>query len=164
MSVVRKAIGLGSLLFVSVAVIFVMGCAGLGKRLEPPGINVADIHVQEVKPFETALRVDLRLINPNDVPLNINGLNCELALNGKRFASGGANAKKVIPPYGTGVIPVVVYSSVFKVIRGVLGLQGKENFKYRLKGRLHLEGNRLLGSSIPFESAGELSLKGLGEP
>ena len=163
MKVLRRAIRPGSLLLLSVLMIFFTACAGLGKRLQPPGINVADIHVQEVKAFETVLKIDLRLINPNDVPLDIKGLNCDLELNGKRFASGVANEKKVIPPYGTGVIPVVVYSSVFKVIRGVIGMKGKENFKYRLKGQVHLEGNRLFGSTIPFESAGELSLKTLPE-
>jgi len=161
MKVLKRAIRPGSLLLLSVLMVFVTGCAGLGKRLEPPGINVANIQVQEVKAFETVLKIDLRLINPNDVPLDIKGLNCNLELNGKRFASGVANVKKVIPPYGTGIIPVMVYSSVFKVIRGVIGMQGKENLTYRLKGRLRLEGNRLLGSTIPFESAGELSLKAL---
>ncbi|MBW2096784.1 MAG: LEA type 2 family protein [Deltaproteobacteria bacterium] len=164
MEVLKRAIRLGSLLLLFVLMLFFFGCAGLGKRLEPPGINVANIQVQEVKAFETVLKIDLRLINPNDVPLDIKGLNCNLELNGKRFASGVANAKKVIPPYGTGVIPVVVYSSVFKVIRGIVGLQGKENLTYRLKGRLRLEGNRLLGSTIPFESAGVLSLKALRKP
>ncbi len=164
MKVLRSVKQPGNLLILSMLMIFSTGCAGLGKHLQSPGINVADIQVQEVKPFETVLRIDLRLINPNDVPLDIKGLNCDLELNGKRFASGVADAKKKIPPYGTGVISVLVYSSVFKVIRGVLGLQGKEKLKYELKGRLHLEGNRLLGSTIPFESTGELSLKALPEP
>jgi LEA14-like dessication related protein len=163
MRVLKRAVRPGSLLILSVLMIFSFGCAGLGKRLEAPGINVANIQVQEVKAFETLLKIDLRLINPNDVPLDIKGLNCDLELNGKRFASGVAREKKVIPPFGTGVISVVVYSSVFKVIRGVIGMQGKEHFKYRLKGQVHLEGNRLLGSTIPFESAGELSLKALPE-
>ncbi|MFZ0448392.1 MAG: LEA type 2 family protein [Desulfatiglandaceae bacterium] len=163
MKVLQSVIRPGNLLFLAALMIFSSGCAGLGKRLEPPRINVADIQVQEVKPFETVLRIDLRLINPNDTPLDIKGLNCDLELNGNRFASGVADAKTVIPPYGTGVIPVVVYSSVFKVIRGVLGLQGKEKLKYRLKGQLHMEGNTLLGSTIPFESNGELSLKTLPE-
>jgi len=159
MESLRSVMRPGSLWLLSVLMAFSSGCAGLGKRLQPPRINVADIRVQEVKPFETVLKIDLRLINPNDTPLDIKGLNCDLELNGNRFASGVADAKIAIPPFGTGVIPVTVYSSVFRVIRGVLGLQGRKNLKYKLKGQVHVEGSTLLGSTIPFESNGELSLQ-----
>ena len=69
-----------------------------------------------------------------------------------------------IPAYGTAVIPMTVYSSVLDMVRGAFGVQREEKLRYRIKGRLHVEGGFLVPSSIRFDSKGELDLKGLKEP
>ncbi|MBW1773813.1 MAG: hypothetical protein JRJ82_13100 [Deltaproteobacteria bacterium] len=49
------------------------------------------------------------------------------------------------------------------VVRGVLGLQGTEALNYKLKGRIRVKSDTFGATHIPFESEGELSLKGLGQ-
>ena len=139
------------------------GCAGMGVGLEPPRVQVADIRVQEVKALESVFQIQLRVLNPNDVAFEVSGLDCELEVNGKRFATGVSDVKTRIPPYGTTTIPVMVYSSVVDVLRGVLGLQGTEALNYKLKGRIRVKSEAFGSARIPFESEGELSIKGLGE-
>ena len=133
------------------------GCAGLGKRLQAPRVNLADIQVQEVKVLETVLQIEIRVINPNDVPLDIKGIDCELEVNGTTLAAGVSDQKRIIPAYGTTTIPMKVYSSVVDILRGVLGLQNKEKLHYRLKGKISVEGGFMVPSSIPFDSQGEFS-------
>jgi LEA14-like dessication related protein len=135
------------------------GCAGICKKLEPPRITLANILVQEVQVFESVFQIELRVFNTNDVSLEIRGLDCELALNQRHFASGVSDIKTTIPPYGTAKIPIVVYSSVIDVVRGVIGLQDNENLRYDITGHLRLEGGPTLPSSIPFKSEGEITLK-----
>jgi LEA14-like dessication related protein len=133
-------------------------CATISKDLEPPRVHVIDIQVQEVRALEAVLRIELRVINVNDIEVDVKGIDCELEINGKHFASGVTDQKTKIPSYGTTVVPMVVYSSVLDVVRGVLGVKEKEKIEYKISGRLHLEGDMMVPSFIRFESDGELSL------
>ena len=139
-----------------------LSCATIGK--EPPRVHVVDLQIQEVKAFETVLKMELRVINMNDMEIEIKGIDCNLEVNNKHFASGVSDQKTTIPAYGTTIIPMIVYSSVFDVVRGVLGLKGKEKIEYNVTGRLHLEGAVLVPSTIRFESGGELSLSDFTRP
>jgi LEA14-like dessication related protein len=145
-----------SLLFMLNIISF--SCATISKDLEPPRVHVIDIQVQEVRALEAVLRIELRVINVNDIEVDVKGIDCELEINGKHFASGVTDQKTKIPSYGTTVVPMVVYSSVLDVVRGVLGVKEKEKIEYKISGRLHLEGDMMVPSFIRFESDGELSL------
>ena len=134
------------------------GCAGFGKRLEPPRISLVHIQVQKVALLETIFQIDLRVYNTNDVPLTIRGADCYLKLQGKDFASGVSNERATVPALGTVVIPMAVYSSVIELIKGLLTLPGQEQLEYILTGRVHLEGGALVPASVPFKSEGRLDL------
>jgi LEA14-like dessication related protein len=147
-----------------ISLCFLGGCAGLGRGLESPRVHIADIQAKEVRPLEAVFQVELRVLNTNEIPITVRGVDCELEINDKHFASGVASATTEIPAYGTATVPITVYSSVLDVVRGVLGLQKEETLRYRLKGRLRIEGGYLAPSFIRFDSAGELDLKRLREP
>ena len=149
---------LGSLI---ILIMISFSCATINKDLEPPRVHVIDIQVQEVRALEAVLKIELRVINVNDIEVEIKGIDCELEINGKHFASGVTDQKTKIPSYGTTVVPMVVYSSVLDVVRGVLGVKEKEKIEYKISGRLHLEGDITMPSFIRFQSDGELSLEGI---
>jgi LEA14-like dessication related protein len=134
------------------------GCAGLGRRLEAPRITLSNFSVQEIKVFESVFKIELRVFNTNDTPLEIKGLNCDLEINGKRLATGVANVKTDIPSYETGIVPMTLYSSVLDVMEVLRGLAKTDKLQYTLKGRLRL-GKGAIPSTIPFTSTGELPLK-----
>ena len=138
--------------------LIVFGCAGPVKKLEPPRITLSNIQLQEIKVFETAFQIELRVMNTNDVAIQIKGLDCKIELNDKLFASGVSNKKIKVPPYDTATIPITVYSSVMDLARGIIDSSKKEKIKYKLKGRVRLGGDLSTPSAIPFESEGELSL------
>jgi LEA14-like dessication related protein len=134
------------------------GCAGLGKRLEPPRITLTHIQVQQIKVFETIFQIELRVLNTNEVAMEIKGLHCDIEINDNKFASGVSNKKTRISPYDTATIPVTVYSSVLDLVQGLIDSSTKEKVKYKLKGRLSLGG--AVPSTVPFESEGQFSLPG----
>ncbi len=136
------------------------GCVGPGKKLQPPRITLTDIQVQEIKVFESVFQIELRVINPNDVSIDIKGLDCEIELNDKHFASGVSKEKIKVSSFDTALIPITVYSSVFNLVKGLYDAGKKQMMKYKLKGRLHLGGGLEVPSVIPFESEGELTLPG----
>lgn len=146
------------------SILCLSGCAGLGKRLEPPRVTLANMRVGEVKAFETVFQIELRVFNTNEVPITIKGIDCDLEINGRKLASGVSSVEKEIPSYGTGTLPIDLYSSVFDIFRGILTLPGKETVKYMVRGRVRLGGDLLVPSVLPFKSEGELSLEGLNPP
>jgi len=137
------------------------GCAGLGKTLEPPRINLSNVQFQESKALETVLQIELRVFNTNDVLIKVKGLDCDLELNGKSFAKGVSSVDREIPAFGTTIVPVTLYSSMVDIFRGIMGLHKTEKLKFGVSGRLHLEGGFLMPSTFPFKAEEELALEGL---
>ena len=136
----------------------ISGCASLDKRFEAPRVQVSHIQVKDFKSLEAVFTVELRVLNPNDEPIFVKGIDCDLELNGKRFASGVAHVATEIPAYGTAAFPVTLYSSLINIVGGVIRLQQEEKIRYELSGRLSIEGGFFEPSSVRFESGGELSL------
>jgi LEA14-like dessication related protein len=146
---------------VLIPLLSLVGCAGLGKSLEPPRINLSNVQFQESNALETVLQIELRVFNTNDVPIKVRGLDCDLELNGTSFAKGVSSVDKEIPAFGTTTVPVTLYSSVVDLFRGMVGLQRKEKLKFGVSGRLHLEGGFPTPTVIPFKAEEELALEGL---
>lgn len=144
-----------------VASLLLAGCAGVGKHLEPPRISLAQIQVQEFTGLEAVFQIKLRVFNTNDIDLKVKGIEADLEINGKPFATGVSRAAVKIPSFGTELVSVTVYSSVVDIVKGIHGLQKAEQLKYRLKGKLRVAGNNMTSSSLPFESEGQVKLNDL---
>ncbi|MDX9835229.1 MAG: LEA type 2 family protein [Desulfobulbus sp.] len=146
------------------------GCAAMHALKESPRVTVADVRVRDIKTMETILVLELRIQNPNDVAIELYGINCEMEVDGRHFASGIADANQtIVPPFGTTTVPVSVYASVFDMVSSVLDLiQTSENASsrgkpvtYLIKGTVNA-GVHGFKKEFPFTSSGELSLKGIG--
>jgi LEA14-like dessication related protein len=133
------------------------GCAGPGKRLETPKISLADISVQKIGLMEQVLQVELRIVNTNDVPLQIKGIDCSLILNNRKLASGVSDQKTQIPALGTTTVAISLYTSLPDIVKGFFSLKEKEVINYKVTGRLHTEGGLLMPTLIPFSAEGTLS-------
>ena len=144
-----------------IPVLLLAGCAGLGQTLEPPRINLSNVQFQESKALETVLQIEIRVFNTNDVPIKVKGLDCDLQLKGRSFATGVSAVDKEIPAFGTTTVPVTLYSSVVDIFRGIVGLHKQEKLKFGVSGRLRLEGGFLMPTVIPFQAEEELTLEGL---
>ena len=140
-----------------VASLLLAGCAGVGKHLEPPRISLAQIQVQEFTGLEAVFQIKLRVFNTNDIDLKVKGIEADLEINGKPFATGVSRAAVKIPSFGTELVSVTVYSSVVDIVKGIHGLQKAEQLKYRLKGKLRVAGENLTSTTLPFESDGQVT-------
>lgn len=139
----------------------ISGCAGFGTRLESPRISLSNMAVQETTGFETVLQVQLRVLNPNDIGLNIQGVDCTLEVNDKPFAYGISKTAVQVPAFGSATVPVTVYSSAIDIARGLISMPGRDEVNYELKGKVRLEKTGWLLSKLPFSSEGTVSLKDL---
>ena len=155
------------LLPLSCLLLLMPGCAGMRGLKEQPRVSVADIRVQDVKAMETVLILQLRILNPNDIPIDLNGVNCEMEVDGRHFASGITDTNQTVPAFGTTLVPVRVYASVLDMVSSVAGLIHSTNASANSKPMAYaLKGNVIAGvggfsKELPFSVSGELSLKGL---
>lgn len=152
------------------AVLLLNGCAAMHGFKEDPTISIADIRIQDIKAMEGVFLIKLRVLNPNEAPLDIHGINCDLEINKRHFASGIGTGNQSVPAFGTAIVPVEVYASVLDMITSVADMihtVGKppakdEPVPYVLQGTVRV-GVHGFKKEVPFKASGELSLKGLNQ-
>ena len=141
---------------------FIAACAGVGKRLEPPRVKLANIRPESFNLLEAVFEVQLRVFNTNDTPLTIKGVESEIEINGKAFAFGVSESDVEIPAYGTDLLPLRVYSSIIDIVKSATGMHDQEQLRYHIKGKLRLGAGTFPGV-LPFESEGTISLPDIPE-
>ena len=132
------------------------GCASLQGR-DPIQVIVAGVEPLQGEGLELRMLVKLRIQNPNDLPLDFNGVSVELDVQGKRFATGVRAAAGSVPRFGETLVDVPVSISVFRIARQAIGVMTNE---YRGKLAYEMTG-KLAGpafNSVRFQSKGELTL------
>jgi LEA14-like dessication related protein len=146
-------------LWIILFLIFLFAGCPWTKKLEPPQVNLTNIELNEFKFLESSFILELNARNPNDVPLQVKGVNCVVDLNGKHFASGVSEVNEEIPAFGSATIPVVVQSSAWKLFKGAYGLAGGlDKLKYNISGTMHLQKTEtFMPAKVPFNSEGEVS-------
>jgi len=136
------------------------GCAALQGR-DPLHVTVVGIEPLEGQGLELRVLVKLRVQNPNDAPIDYNGVALEMKVRGKTFASGVSDAGGSVPRFGEAVISVPVTVSAF----GVLG-QAVDIFRRGASGPINYEMTGKLNSSTfnstRFKTQGEFGLPETG--
>jgi LEA14-like dessication related protein len=148
----------------------IWGCATMAPSLEAPRISLVSMTQQPSSDMETAFQLELRLINPNDTPLNLKGIDCRLDINDSTIASGVSNERVQLPALSTLVYPVTVYASasdfIILMVRLMAGShRSPEDFEliYNLRGRVFLADGLPGLNRLTFSSEGDL-LKLIGPP
>lgn len=114
------------------------GCAGLTNR-DPLMIDVAGIEPLPGEGMELNLAVRIRVQNPNDSPVEYDGIALMLDVNGRRLASGVSSDVGTVPRYGELVFTVPITISAFDAARQIYGVMGGEDLdriEYRVRGKL----------------------------
>ncbi len=138
--------------------VLMVGCTGLGTRLETPEVTFVGIRAVEASLFEQKLEVRLRVLNPNTIELPVNGLDMDVELAGEPFATGVTAREFVVPAHGEAEFDMIVTANAATALLKIAGADRKsrEEIGYRLKGRLSTKLGLL--RSIPFEESGTLPI------
>jgi LEA14-like dessication related protein len=152
MSIGRSAL----FVLLAVGVLLFGGCASL-QHVEPIEVVVAGIEPLQGQGLELRMLVKLRIINPNDLPLDFNGVSVQMDVQGARFATGVSNAVGSVPRFGETIVSVPVSISVLRIARqafDVITRGNHEKLEYEMTGRL--AGPAF--NSVRFNSKGVLTL------
>ncbi|MEM9623321.1 MAG: LEA type 2 family protein [Pseudomonadota bacterium] len=136
-----------ALLFISVTCI--SACAILDPTLEAYVVNVTPLSSSLL---EQRARLTMRLQNLSDTPVSANGIDVRLIVNERQLARGVANKEIVVAGLSETTTSVDLSSRSIDAIRQVIGIQQRDTYSYRLKGRLHTAGR-----DHRFDHGGEIS-------
>ncbi len=146
------------LLALSVLIVALLtACAGIRIRTQAPYVSLSNLQVLDVGLFEQRYRLQLRIQNPNSFALPISGMNYQLHINDKKFASGVSRQPVTIPAFGEELSDVDVVSDVGSLLEQFSGLAlgHMQKVSYRLSGNISLAHSVL---KLPFEYKGEVDL------
>jgi LEA14-like dessication related protein len=144
----------GRILALCMAVL-VAGCATLGLA-QPVSVNIVGIEPLPSEAMEGRFAVRLRVQNPNEQPVDYDGISLDLAVRGAMLARGVSDQQGTIPRFGETVITVPVSVPVSALLRQALGVAAADTLRtdYELRGRLAGPG---IGGGVRFDSRGAFS-------
>ncbi|MEO5766461.1 MAG: LEA type 2 family protein [Casimicrobiaceae bacterium] len=143
------------------AVLFVAACAGLGARIAAPRVEVVGVRLDRVQDARAFLGVTVDIANPNPQPVDVEGFDAALAIEGEVVATAVLIAPVRVPANGsaraelaaqTGV-DALVRAAVAAMRRGVATSPGRgPSLQYAIEGSAVFNG----GLRVPFVKRGEL--------
>jgi LEA14-like dessication related protein len=135
----------------------ITACASLSGR-EPVKVNVVNVEPLTGQGLELRFMVKLRVQNPNDAPVEFDGIAIDLDVRGTDFASGVSDQRGTVPRFGELVLSVPVTVSASSVIKQALSfaMGNREKLSYQLRGKLAGSGAGFGG--LRFTSSGEMDL------
>ncbi len=150
---------IGWLPMVLIVAVWLDGCATLGGGLEPPIVTVAGLQPLPGQGLAPRFKVTLDIQNRNNESLSIQGIDFDLQVDGRRFASGVSAMNITLQPLGQTTAEVAVTVNGLAVARQLFDwLQTPPTgLQYEISGHLHLQ--RGLRRRLAFSRAGALSLE-----
>jgi LEA14-like dessication related protein len=146
--------------WIAAGALLVLGaCAGLPLGMEPLSVTLADVRPSQMGLLEQEFMMKIRVQNPNNVEVPLQGVAFSVELNGKNFAKGVSRQDGTVPAFGDVVLDVKAISTLGDVLNQVGALRDGPPGKitYRLHGKLAPAG----GGSLPFDSIGSIDLSAL---
>jgi len=138
-----------------ILVALVSGCASLFWMGEKPHVDIVNVTPKEMRLLEQTFLLELRIQNPTETDLDINGMSFELEINGQPFARGVSNQSLKIERLSTKIVQVEAYTGLTSILRQLSEARKgsyASGFKYRLKGSIHTGAPSF---RIPFDETGE---------
>jgi LEA14-like dessication related protein len=145
------------------AALALSACATLPGQ-EPVQVTVADIEAMEGQGMEMRMLVKLRVQNPNDSPVEYDGVYVKVEVLDRTLGTGVSDERGTVPRFGESIIAVPLTISTLRVILGALefagGTRSVDKVNYKLEGKLDGVGF----GSYRFQATGQLALPGAGKP
>ncbi|QLI80451.1 LEA type 2 family protein [Chitinibacter fontanus] len=144
-------------LLVTAAVL--IACNAIPNHFEKPQVSLASISLAKFGLLEQQFVLNLRVTNPNDYEIPVNGLHVNVDINNQPFAQGVSNEKVTLPRLGEKMVKMNVTTNLNQVLKQLKALQsGDMKLAYKIYGKVYAP---LVPAGLAFERKGEL--EGLGD-
>ena len=144
----------------ALALLFIvsLGACATSDPVVPPQVNLVNIYPgKSLGLFEQQFVVQLRVSNPNNFDIPLDGLSFDMSVNGSHFATGLSNTPVTIPRLSSAVVSVNATASSFDLFRQIMNVAEGGSVDYKIVGTALLQS--LLHDPVPFERTGSLNLR-----
>lgn len=124
-----------------------------------PDVSLAGLSFTEAGLFEQAFTLQLRLRNPNDFDIPVDGLDFSLAVNDAPFADGLSNQDFTLPASADIILPVEIRIATNDLIERVTSIGTGRRLSYELTGTADI--GSWFTAPVPFQRSGKLALPDL---
>ncbi len=111
-------------------------CAGM--PTEPVDVSLVNMSFEDAALFEQRVTLELRLRNPNDTALSVDGLRYALNINGQPFASGMGELSVTVPRLGETTVRVPGSVGTLDLVRQITAIPGTTAVAVDLTGTVFL--------------------------
>lgn len=125
----------------------------------PPEVNLMRVDVQDVTLSHVNLLADLRVFNPNEKTLSIQGVDYTLHLEGIKVFSGKNNLSQTIAPLEYGHVTLRLSSAYWDIVQLFNKLPNKSDVAFSMQGSILVGGNRLFARRFTFDKQGIIPLQ-----
>ncbi len=148
-------------LIAAAAALIAAACSLFTPKFEKPHLSVVAITIGKSDFFAQHLGVRLRVANPNDRALPVEGLSYTLDVAGQEAAHGASSASFVVPPMGEAEFDMDVTANLAGTLLRLLLARSDAahsgRVEYHIAGKVTLSRGML--RSIPFDERGTIALK-----
>jgi len=133
---------------------FVGACASL-LGIEKPEVSLANIEPGEINAFEQRFVMGLRIVNPNDFSIDLDGLVVRAKLNDRKLATGVSDEPIPLPRLGSATVRLETSTTTLDWIAQLPALVSAGDLSYAIEGHTYYvgESGRI---KIPFSKEGAL--------
>jgi LEA14-like dessication related protein len=140
-----------------VATLAFAGCSAIPTNLETPEVSFVGLRTVEASVFEQRLEVRMKVRNPNDVELPVNGLDVDVELADEPFAHGVSAREFVVPARGEAEFDMLVTANAATALLKIAGGDARSDaIPYKVRGKLSTKVGLL--RTVPFQDSGTLSM------
>jgi LEA14-like dessication related protein len=127
------------------------GCSLFVPKLERPTLSVVGVQLLKSDLWHQELRVRMRVQNPNDRALPVEGIVYQLDVEGQELAHGMSGDRFVVPALGEAEFDMSVSANMANMIFKLLS-RNTSQLQYRIYGKISLSAGLL--RSIRFDDHG----------
>jgi LEA14-like dessication related protein len=135
-------------------------CSAIPTNLSTPEVSFVSLRSVEASLVEQRLEVRMKVRNPNDVDLPVNGLDVDMELADEPFAHGVSAREFVVPARGEAEFDMIVTANAATALLKIANSDFEsDSIGYRVKGKLSTKLGLL--RTIPFEESGTVPIADL---
>lgn len=127
----------------------------------PPEVNLMKVDVQDVTLSHVNLLAELRVFNPNETPVTIQGVDYTLHLEGIKVFSGRNNMTQAIAPQDYGFFTLRLSSAYWDLIQLLNTLPNKTDVAFSMQGSIRVGGSGMFAQRHSFNKEGVIPLQKL---
>ena len=125
----------------------------------PPEVNLMRVDVQDVTLSHVNLLADVRVFNPNEKAITIQGVDYTLHLEGIKVFSGKNNLSQTIAGQEYGHLTLRLSSAYWDIIQLFNKLPNKSDVEFSMQGSIRVGANRTFAQRYSFDRQGIIPLQ-----